>query len=103
LLPRRGSEVRRPDDIRQQPPPAARAPVRGQQLGDVGDERGGQRQVALLIRAAIREVDALGGTRHGRVEQVPLGGQRVLARAQRQPGRERHLAASLVGEKRLGT
>ena len=73
-----------PDDVGQQPPAAARRPVAAQQLGDIGDERRGQRQVALLVGAAVGQEHALGGARDRRVEQVALGGQRVLAGAQPQ-------------------
>ena len=47
-----------------------------QQLGDVGDERRRQRQVALLVGAAVGEEHPLGGARDGGVEQIALAGER---------------------------
>ena len=93
---------RRPHDVGEHPAPAALGPVLDQQLGHVGEERRGQREVALLVRAPVAEDDALGRPGHARVEQVALAAERVLARAQPQAAAHRELAAKLVREERLG-
>ena len=80
---------------------AALGPVRDEQIGDVGDERRWQREVPVLIRAAVAERDPLGRPRDRGVEQVALPGERVLGGRQPQAARERDLVAVLVGEERL--
>ena len=79
----------------------AREPVLDEQVGDVGDERRGQGEVALLVGAAIAEDELLGGPGDAGVEQVALAGQRVLGRRQAQAGGDRQLAAVLIGQERL--
>ena len=71
-----------------------------EQLGDVVDERRGQRDVALLVGAAVAEHDALGRPRDARVQQVALARQRVLAGAERQARRR---APARGGARRRGT
>ena len=101
-LPLGGRRRGVPHHVGQHPPAPALGPILGEQLGHVVEERRGQREVALLVGAAVAEDHALGGTRDARVEQVALAGERVLARAQPQPAARRQLAAQLVGQERLG-
>ena len=95
-----GCRVRRPDDVGQQPALALLKPRRRKQLADVIEKRRGQREVALLVGAAVADQDALGRPRDGRVEQVALAVQGVLRSAPAadpRPGRAR------AGARRRGT
>ena len=73
-----------------------------EQLGDVGHERRRQRQVALLVGAAVAEHDPLGRPRDARVEQVALAVERVVARSQPQPEHAASSRRQLVGQERVG-
>ena len=52
-------------------------PLGHEQLGEIGEERRGQREVALLVGAAVAEDDLLGRSRHARIQQVALAVQRA--------------------------
>ena len=66
------------------------------------EERRGDAEVALLIRAAEAERHPLGGPGHGGVEQVALPIEDILMAAQAQTRTQGQLATPLIREKRLG-
>jgi hypothetical protein len=101
-LPVGGRGGWRPHHVGQHAPLATLGPVFDEQLGDVFQERGRKREIALLVGAAVAQDHPLGGARDARVEEVALARERVLAGAQPQPAAGRQLAAQLVGQERLG-
>ena len=65
----------RPHDVGEHPAPAAVGPVLGEQLRHVGEERRGQREVALLVRAPVRSGRPVRSRGDARVEQVALAAE----------------------------
>ena len=91
-----------PDHVCQQPPATPHAPLVGEQGGDVIQERRGDHDVAVLVRAAIAEDDALSRSRDARVQQVALAVERIARLRQREPGAESEFMAAVVAEERVG-
>ena len=94
--------ARRPRHLGQQPAPALRPQLVGEQRPHVVEERRGDQRLALLVGRAPGQEQHLLRARDAGVEQRALAVEHVLVQRQPQPRRRGQPAPRVVVEERLG-
>ena len=101
-LARRRRLARRPRHLGEQPPPALRPQLVGEQRAHVVEERRGDQRLALLVGRAPGQEQHLLRARDAGVEQRALAVEHVLVQRQPQPRGGGEPAPRVVVEERLG-